>query len=35
MMQWLGDAQLAFDTIQHNFDGGAFCETEPLVQLLY
>ena len=21
---WLGDAQLAFETIQHNFDGGAF-----------
>lgn len=21
---WLGDAQLAFDTIAHNFDGGAF-----------
>ena len=21
---WLGDAQLVFDTIQHNFDGGAF-----------
>jgi hypothetical protein len=21
---WLGDAQLAFDTVQHNFDGGAF-----------
>ena len=21
---WLGDAQLAFETVQHNFDGGAF-----------